>query len=290
MNFRFWVVELASLIFFLWGILEVRKKGASRVGEFLMIFFYALLLEKLDMKIFKSYHYSPHFFGMLGGVPICIALLWAVILAGSMSISDATGIDEPVRPFLDALLAVWMDLALDAIAIRIGYWKWVIPLNQGWFGVPAGNLYAWMWVAFLYSALARIVRALWTKDKRWSWGYLAIPPLAYAGLFLELNLLGWIGRVTGLVSQSGRLLIFAVQFLIFGIVVAANWKNRDSLPQKVAPVWRVSRLTIHLYFLAAFFVFGIFRTIPILGAVSLLILSGEIFFMNRAGLDGHTKS
>ena len=239
------------------------------------------------MRIFKSYRYAPHFLLTLGHVPVSIALLWAVILAGSMAISDGLGIPELARPFLDALLAVWIDLSLDAIAIRIGYWKWVIPLNQGWFGVPAGNLYAWMWVAFLYSALARVVRALAEKDRRWMTAYLAVPFAAYLGLFAELNLLGWLGRATGLASQAGRLVLFGIQFLIFLVIVGVNWKDRAS-PRKPAPLWLASRLAIHFYFLGAFFFFGIFRTAPVLGFVALLIFGGEALFLGRSGLYGRS--
>ncbi len=280
-SLSFLVVEIASLVLFFFALLEVRKQGAGRMTEFLMIFFYALILEELDMRIFKSYHYGSGFYLMAGQVPVCIAFLWAVIVAGAMSISDFLGIPETARPFMDALLAVWLDLAIDAIAIRMGYWKWAIPLNQGWFGVPAGNLYAWMWVAFFFSVLARAVRHLISQNPKWIAAYLAVPFISYAGLYVQLNLIGFAGKVFGLTSQNQRLILFAFQFIIFLIIVAANWGRRLLSTDHLSPVWLISRLVIHLYFLIGFFAFGIFRGIPILGVIAVLILAAEVLFFKK---------
>lgn len=281
MRLSFFIVEVAALTLFLLSLLETRKKGFSRLLEFVIIIEYGLLLEELDQRIFKTYHYGPNFLFTIGHVPVCIAWLWAVILASSMAISDALGLPEKIRPFADALFAVWIDLSVDAIAIRMGYWSWVIPLNEGWFGVPAGNLYAWMWVAFFYSACARIVRRLVKKDQKWQWVYLGLPVFSYLGLFVAMNSLGFIGKGLGLTTQRHRLYIFWTQFAIFSGIVSAGWERRQTTGEFVAPVWWWSRFSIHLYFLFAFFFFGIFRSIPILGAVSLLIFCGELLLRNQ---------
>lgn len=275
MKISFLFVEIAALLLFILGLNETRKRGFARLLEFVMIFFYGLLLEALDMKIFKTYRYGRDFIFWVGPVPVAIAWLWAVILASSMAISDRLGLPETIRPFADALLAVWMDLSIDAIAIRVGYWSWVIPLNQGWFGVPAGNLYAWMWVAFFYSALARVIRRLSEKQEKWIWAYLILPVFAYAGLFVAMNSLGVIAKALHFTTQRERLAIFGTQFLIFAVVVAANWLKRKESGERVAAVWWWGRFSIHGYFLAAFFLLGIFRNIPILGVIAVLILAGE---------------
>ncbi len=282
MSVPFLFIEIASLFFFSLSLLETRKKSSARLLEFIMIFFYALLLEELDQRIFKSYHYDPRFVLTIGQVPICIAWLWAMILASSMAISDAWGIPQKIRPFSDALLAVWIDLSIDAIAIRMGFWNWVIPLNEGWFGVPAGNLYAWMWVAFFYSALARILRFLTQRNEKWKWGYLALPFFAYLGLFGAMTSLGFIAKALGFTTQGERLIVFWVQFFIFLTIVFSAWKRRRPAGERVASVWWWGRFSIHFYFLFAFFFFGIFRSVPILGAVALFVLAGEFLFHHQA--------
>ena len=279
--FYFFIAEAASLVLFMAAAFEMRRQGRGRFLEFVMIFFYGLILEELDMRFFKSYHYGSGFGMMLGRVPVSIALLWAVIVSGSMAISDACGLPEPVKPFFDALLAVWLDLSLDAIAIRVGFWSWVIPLNQGWFGVPAGNLYAWMWVAFFYSVFARMLRLLLEKDKRWTGLYAAIPFICYVFLFLQLNLIGFAGRLLGLTTPNQRLWLFAAQFLVFLIVAAVSWPRRASAQKGIAPLWIGSRAAIHLFFLFLFFHAGIYRTLPVLGLVSGFVMAVDFIFLKK---------
>jgi hypothetical protein len=203
-----------------------------------MIFAYGLILEELDMRIFKTYSYSPHFFLRLGQVPVAIALLWSVILAGAMAISDRLGLPGWARPFTDALLAVWLDLGLDAIAIRAGFWTWSIPLNEGWFGVPAGNLWAWMWVAFMYSAEARGWRRLVAARPAWIAGRLLLPVLAYAGLFVAMGAVGQAARLLGLLAQNQRLLVFWAQFALFAAVAAGLARPRPRRRSLEPPVAR----------------------------------------------------
>lgn len=278
MNY-FLTAEIAAAVLFIFGAREAGRRGRNYFLEFLMIFVYGLILEELDMRFFKSYQYGSGFALMLGRVPVSIALLWAVIVSGSMAISDASGIPESAKPFLDALLAVWMDLSLDAIAIRAGFWSWVIPLDQGWFGVPAGNLYAWMWVAFFYSVFARSLRGLYRKDRRWIFAYPAVPLVCYLLLFAQLNLLGFAARFAGLVTPNQRLWLFAAQFLIFFAVTAANWKTRVPGAAKIPAVWAGSRALIHLFFIGLFFAEGIYRTVPVLGMIAVAVAGIDFVFI-----------
>ncbi len=271
MNTSFLFVEISAVILFVLGLREAFRKGPSRVFEFLMIFFYGFMLEVLDMYFFKSYHYSPDFLVQLAGVPVSIAMLWAVIVAGAMAISDASGLPETVRPFADALLALWIDLALDAVAIRMKYWTWVIPLHEGWFGVPSGNLYAWMWVAFFFSVLARYVR---TRGPRSVWLYLLVPPAAYLLLFIQLHLAGYLGAFLGLKTPNQRLWLFALQFLPFAVLVV--YHLRQAVPvSRPALFWKVSRFFMHGYFGVSFIVLGFYRDTPLLAPVILAVLAGE---------------
>ncbi len=274
-------IEIASVILFAWGFATVRKNGTGRTLEYAMIFFYGIILEELDMRIFKTYHYAPEFLLSAWKAPLSIAFLWAVILAGSMAISDRIGLPVAVRPFFDALLAVWIDLALDAIAIRLHYWTWIIPLNEGWFGVPPANLYAWMWVAFCYSAPARLIRWLIKKDKRWYYAYLILPAISYLGLLFTMSSFGVIAHTLGLRTQNERLVIFFGLFLIFLCIVLIFWKRSKRSSEALPPVWIWSRLAIHLYFLAIYFLFGFYAEIPLLGVIAFTVLGGEIFFIRK---------
>lgn len=274
------LVELAAFVLFFWGI-NASKNGPGRILEYVMIFFYGLILEELDMRIFKTYHYSTDFIFTIWKAPLSIALLWAVILGGAMAISDKLGLPTAARPFLDAILAVWIDLSLDAIAIRMKYWTWIIPLNEGWFGVPAGNLYAWMWVAFSYSALARVLRNLIQKNKNGRWVYLFLPALAYVSLFVTMSSVGTLGRWAGLRTQNERLWIFWIQFILFALIVLASWKKSERNPTPIHKIWMRSRFLIHIYFIAAYFFTGMYGEAPAVGVIAFAILILEQMFLHR---------
>ncbi len=278
--YSFWFVEIAAVYLFVRGFMLARLEGRGRTVEFAMIFVYGIVLEEFDMRFFGTYHYGPHFLLTIGAVPVCIAMLWAVIIAGAMRVSDSLPLPHAARPFMDAFLAVWLDLAIDAVAIRLGYWSWKIPLNEGWFGVPAGNLYAWMWVAFFFSAAARAVRRLEQKNHSWILGYAAVPVVAYTALFLMLMVLGNAGRALGFGSQPGRMVLFAVHLLIFAAVVRANWAPPNNYRQKpVDPFWLRARMFVHCYALFAGTFFGIFRQTPALAAVALAVIMTEFLWM-----------
>jgi Carotenoid biosynthesis protein len=87
---------------------------------------------------------------------------WGVIIYSVRLFSDASSLPEWARPLLDGLLALNIDLAMDAVAIRLGLWDWGQGLQSQYFGVPYANFWAWFWVVFSFSvglrALARPTR------------------------------------------------------------------------------------------------------------------------------------
>jgi len=152
------LIEVASLFLFGWCWVEGRRQGKGLHVELLVAVGYGCLLEIMDMWVFRSYHYGQLTWMWIGHVPLYIPLLWATIIHSSMAMSDRAGLPDWAKPFTDGLFAVLIDLAIDAIAIRLGLWQWGIPVSEGWYGVPAGNLCAWMWVAACYGWTTRLVR------------------------------------------------------------------------------------------------------------------------------------
>lgn len=139
-----------------------------------------------------GYHYHPASWLMiLGDVPLYIPLAWGFILSTSMRITEQLGIRPGARPFCDALLALLIDLSLDAVAIRLQFWYWHgIPLHDAFFGVPADNFLGWLLVSFTFSIGTR---SLWDRPpaRTGLWQailiqWILIPPLAYA-LYLLLE-------------------------------------------------------------------------------------------------------
>jgi len=272
----FGLVEVVMLILFaLSARFAYRSGGRRRLVELLTAVPFGLLLEQGDIKIFGSYAYNQGFFIKLGSVPVAIALAWAMIITSSMFMSDRLRIPQRLAPFADAVFAILLDLSLDAIAIRQGLWHWNIPLNAGFFGVPAGNYYGWLFVAFGFSAWTRWVRARDGARSTGSWLQLLVPVPAY--LTLLLALLPFIvlqQRFFG--GPTGGFPPFLATLALFSLV--AGWsirKGRGRLPRPwFMPLF--PRLLIHGYFLSAGILLGIFQQLPVLLAMSLSMVVLEL--------------
>ena len=263
-------IEICSILLFGWCWLQGPEQGKDIHVEMVVAFLYGLVLETFDMWIFGTYHYGLRTWLWIGHVPLYIPLLWATIMHSSMALSDRTGLPLAVRPFLDGILSVLIDLAVDATAIRAGLWHWSIPLNQGWFGVPAGNLCAWMWVAFWYGAVMRFVRGRIHTCGEPIWHRFLVPPIAYAGLLLSLSGIDPLARWLGLVTQNQRLWLFALQVLVFLFIVLISHHRAAILPStsRIPKSLLWNRWIIHVSFWGILVVGGIWRQVPALIVVS----------------------
>ena len=117
---------------------------------------YGILLELATLRQLSAYEYG-HFLLMIGDVPLCIGVAWSCIIYSAMEFSDASSLPYWARPILDGLLALNIDLALDAVAIRLGFWSWGQGFKFQYFGVPYANFWAWFLVVFSFSLGYRLL-------------------------------------------------------------------------------------------------------------------------------------
>ena len=223
----------------------------STLFELLAFLVYGLALEHAAVAG-GLYHYGP-FALEVGHAPLAVGLGWAVIGFSAMRLSDGLNMPQWVKPFLDALLALLIDLGMDAVAIRDRYlvegqlegmWNWGLPFDAQWFGVPFGNLLAWWVVVVLMSGALRSGRylQLW-YGRRWlvwvyPWAALAVAlPTFLTLLFTFQNAFG-LDTLLLLVGVS----LLVVLFTVRGRQERLGWR-RD------APVFVVP-LAFHLFFLA----------------------------------------
>jgi hypothetical protein len=283
MNPLYLLLELAVAISFVLAAGAALRRGRLPFYELISAAVFGILLEEGDQLLFESYHYSAHWLATIDRAPIAIGLTWALILAGAMRITDALGVRRRYAPFVDAVLAISLDLAFDAIAIRMGLWTWRgIGPEQAWFGVPAGNFYAWLFVAVGFSLVSRWLREAVARGSAHDWLQLLVPIPAY--LILIAGLVPFIILQPLLEPGKGHGLgIFAVTLVIFaGIAAYGVWG-----PNRVPPdgardaivdlrLAFASRLAIHAVFITAFFVMGLQSTVPTLLVIALLLLAAEI--------------
>ncbi len=247
---------------------RAQKQGLHRVVEFLTGGVYGVILELATMAQLNGYHYG-RFLIMIGDAPLAVGLGWAVIIYSSMEFSERIEMPDVARPLVDALLALNIDLAMDAIAIRLGFWNWHIVSLQdnwpkAWFGVPWGNFWGWFIVVSSFSLLLRTMRA-WRGRKIIEWLY---PPLAMFGSVLILMALDALYMYQ--LVEIGLETAAPIALMLIGLAITLAQKPRLSR-RAVDPVVAAVPLAFHAYFILAAALTGIFAQVPALIAVSAIM-------------------
>ena len=246
------------------------RRGRFEALELVWTGLYGFLLEWMTIKLLHAYQYGQ-FAVMLDGAPLAVALGWAVIIYTGMRFSSRVGLPEATRPVLDALMALNVDLALDAIAVRLGMWAWSgVALDQQWFGVPWGNFWAWFLVVWSYSAFLRALRPWRGKPVR-RWLY---PPVAVA---LSLFVLAVGGGVSRFVVDKETQGLTSV--LLLAGCVATVWSLKPRIDDR-GPTERIvtaAPLVFHGFALVTGLTSGIFSRQPALAAVGLAMLAVSLF-------------
>ncbi len=283
MNPLYLLLEFAVAISFVLAAMAALRRGRLPFYELISAAIFGLLLEEGDQLMFGTYHYSTEWLVSIDRAPVAIGLTWALILAGAMRITDALGVRRRYAPFVDAVLAISLDLAFDAIAIRMGLWTWRgIGPEQAWFGVPAGNFYAWLFVALGFSLMSRWLRDAVARRSARDWLQLLVPIPAY--VILIVGLVPYI--ILQPLLEPGRghgLGIFAVTLVIFSAIAAYGVFGPDrGVPDGARNAMVdlrlafASRLAIHAVFLTGLLVLGLQTTVPVLLVVALVMLAAEI--------------
>jgi Carotenoid biosynthesis protein len=296
-NLLYSFLQVGVFLAFLITALRAWRISPSRLRELLTALVFGLLLEEGDIFIFGTYSYDPHWIAF-GYVPIAIAMSWAMIIASAMSFSDSLGLPSveslpragkrgalvpwlaygSLAPIADALWAIILDLSLDAVAIRLKLWSWRIPLDQGWFGVPWGNFYSWLFVAAMFSFFTRLIRSREAeRGAREGWWQLLVPFLAYAGLLASLVPFIVIQATVFASARQNTAPIFLVALAAFIVIALYGlWISRQR-PREKPDQWLIAvRGAIHLTFLAALILTGLFVRLPILLWVALAMLGVEV--------------
>lgn len=149
-NTYFIFFELVIYIQFAICLRHAIKRGAPNLLKLFAGVLFGVLLELATIRQLNAYQYG-RFILMVLDVPLCIGVAWSCIIYAVMEFSDGSSLSYFTRPILDGLLALNIDLAMDTIAIRLGFWDWGQGLKFQYFGVPYANFWAWFWVVSSFS-------------------------------------------------------------------------------------------------------------------------------------------
>ena len=263
----FLLFEIIIYIQFALCLRHAWKQGKANLLRLFAGILFGVTLELATIRQLRAYEYGP-FLIMILDAPLCIGMAWSCIIYSAMEFSDASSLPYWTRPILDGLLALNVDLALDAVAIRLGFWDWGQGLASQYFGVPYANFWAWFWVVFSFSLGYRILA------RRADWIGTWLSPL----LALSLGIAGVLG--------TNAFIAFVVPFeyhtqvvgitVILAFVFIIALRPRFYLTSVPALVFWVPLLT-HLYSLFAGLISGVILDAPILLLVSLVMITVALY-------------
>lgn len=269
-NPYFVLFELVIYVQLLLCLGHAWKHGTRNVLRLLAGVIFGAVLELGTIRQLEAYQYG-RFVIMLLDVPLCIGVAWGCIIYSTMEFSDASSLPYWMRPFLDGLLALNIDLALDAIAIRLGFWNWGQGLNFQYFGVPYANFWAWFWVVFSFSLGYRLLA------HREDWVVTWIAP--------------WMALMIGLGGVFGTNIIIAFEVpfedhrvfiaitLLLALLLVLSMRPRFDQTSAPSLVFWIPFLS-HLYLLIAGLTSGVIFQPPFLLWIG-LFMSAIAFFLHR---------
>lgn len=261
-NPYFWTFELIVAGLFGLCARHAWLRGPAALWQLVAGALFGVLLELATLRQLNAYRYGL-FTVMVLDVPLAIGVAWGAIIYSVRLLSDVTGLPGWARPLLDGLLALNIDLAMDAVAIRLGMWEWGMGLERQYFGVPWANFWAWFWVVASFSAGLRL--ALRWRQRAAPW----LAPLA-AVLIGLAGVLGTNALITFVVPRPLYEATVALT-LAAALAVVAGQRPRFEAARAGPPAFWVPFVS-HLYFLAAGLIAGIFQAVPFLLLVSVLML------------------
>jgi hypothetical protein len=235
---------------------------------------FGLLLEWATIQQLDAYEYGC-FLVMLGPVPVVVGVAWGTIIYSVRFFSDNTNLPEWARPVLDGLMALNIDLSMDAIAIRLGMWDWGHGFDHQYFGVPYNNFWAWFWVVFSFSASLRLLSKLPGFWGRWFSPAGAII-CGTAGVLITNHLI---------TNIPNDLIHYATIITVLGgaLLLILALRPEVSIQSQDALVFLVP-LGFHAYFLIAGLVSSAILDPPFLLAVS-IVMSIISFKLHRDALN-----
>ncbi|MEI8166056.1 MAG: carotenoid biosynthesis protein [Chloroflexales bacterium] len=273
MNPLFLAFELVMGALFALCLRHAWHQGAHYVWQLIVGVCFGLLLELGTILQLDAYQYG-RFALMLGPVPVAIGVGWGVIVYSCRRFSNRTTLPAWARPVLDGLLALSIDLAMDAVAIRLGMWRWGVALELNYFGVPYANFWAWFWVVSSFSAGLHLLADGPGWASRW------------------LGPLGALGVGLAVVLASNRLIIALIPLGLYLPAVAVLLGGALALVLALRPTVRPGGdgwlslavgLSFHLYFLGAGLLSGAILQPPVLLVVSLALL-GLMRWLHRGDM------
>lgn len=260
MNPYFFADALVTYSLLALSLHDARKRGWHVVWQLLAGVLFGVILEWATIQQLHAYQYGQFPIMIADEVPLAIGVGWGVIIYASRLYAEATSLPSWAKPVLAALLALNIDLSMDAIAIRLGMWDWGQGLDFQYFGVPWANFWAWFWVVLFFSAGIQ-----WFANgdgflSRWLGPVVAVV-LGVAGVLMTNRL------IVSIVPRQWYEITITLVIVGALVLILALRPRLVSLPLPAVSKW--TPWGFHLFFLATGLISGVILHPPVLLIVSL---------------------
>lgn len=143
------------LIFsFILVVIEEGKWTKFNIIPLLLIFISGFAVEYIGVNygyLFGDYQYGTTLGAKVGGVPVTIAMNWAMLCIASRSLVNLVTNNKIVASLLAAAVVTAYDVLLEPVAIRFSWWWWDTV------SVPIFNYVCWFGFSFIFQLWFRKV-------------------------------------------------------------------------------------------------------------------------------------
>lgn len=236
----------------------------DRIAFFGLSIVYGLLVEKATIVLFGIHSYpEEHFFPYLWDVPISVPLAWGVIIYASLMAGWHLGLQRSHLAVFVGLFTLHIDLAIDAIAVRIPFWTWHLP--GAWFDVPLVNFVGWYSVALLFTGFF-----LFFKDRVENYALAGLVSLLASMFLLIVIVAVWLRFVSP--SAETEMIVFSI-LIISSIAYLVRGEVDPSLYLDRFPVETfLSIVLIHLFYIQTILYYGYYQDEPMLLYISITMM------------------
>lgn len=302
-NLYFYIFEF-GVIFAVLAIFFNERKHKDVLETLILAILYGVILEVLNVHMSRLYSYGEEFLVQVYGVPIAIGLGWAIIYYVSHKSAQNYNLKWWQIPLFMSLIALGIDFAIDAVAIRLGFWSWQIPFNQEWFGVPYDNLFGWLAVIWTFSFFINLSEQNFLSKKLSKiikYSSVIISPFLLAFQIVSYVILATVvsgkftfGEVMALYNANDYSYAYypevqsAKAYILFGIVIflvlyltKEIYKNRDRIFTRIEVLPFLILTFLHFFFFISIFTEGIYKQLPIIVFISffVFIIHGLLYLL-----------
>ena len=289
----FYIFEFGA-IFAILAIFIKERKNKNLIETLILAILYGVILEVLNVYMSGTYSYGEEFLLQIYDVPLAVGLGWAIIYYISYKSAQNYNLKWWQAPFFMSLFALSIDLIIDIVAIRLGFWHWLIPFNQEWFGVPYDNLFGWMAVIWTFAFFINFSEQNFFSVKLSK--IVKYSTVIAAPFILAYQIIGYTiltAVASGKFTLNEVIILYnkydysyayylevqtAKAYILFGIVILLVlyltkeiYKNRDKIVAEASFFPFLILIPLHLFFLTSIFIEGIYKQLPVIVFLSIFI-------------------